>query len=334
VKVAVVLLNYNGKKWLEKFLPNVMIYSENADIVVIDNASTDDSLEFLRTVYPKVRVIINDQNFGFAGGYNAGLSQIESDIYVLLNSDVEVTEGWINAIIDFFEKNPQCAGAQPKILSYHHRSHFEYAGASGGFLDKFGYPFCRGRIFNTVEQDQGQYNTNQKVFWASGACLFIRSNLFHQAGGFDTDYFAHMEEIDLCWRIQKMGYSFYCVPSSVVYHVGGGTLNYISPHKTYLNFRNSLFTLHKNGQRNLPFLIFVRLLLDGVAGLKFLLSGSFRHTVSIIQAHFSYYASLSKLNKKRRELRGYTSPVSGQFKISIVWQYYIAKKKVYSNLIQ
>jgi GT2 family glycosyltransferase len=333
VNIAVVILNYNGKYWLGKFLPNVIQQSSLAQIVVIDNASTDDSVYYLKENFKTVDVIINKSNLGFAGGYNEGLKQVKSDFYVLLNSDVEVTENWLLPIIQFLQKNPYCAGAQPKILSYNNKSYFEHAGAAGGFIDKFGYPFCRGRIFDCVEEDKGQYDSITEIFWASGACLFIKSEVFHKVGGFDASYFAHMEEIDLCWRIKQLGYTFYCVPESVVYHVGGGTLSYMSPRKTFLNFRNSLFTLHKNCYSNLVFLIFVRLLLDGVAGVKFLFEGNYQHTWSIVKAHFSYYSHLAYLNKERKLIKKSSSTISGKMKLSIVWQYFLKNRKSFSQLL-
>jgi GT2 family glycosyltransferase len=334
VKIAVVILNYNGKTWLEKFLPSVIEHSDLAEIVVIDNASIDESVHFLSINYPKVKVVLNKENYGFAGGYNEGLEHVKSDVFVLLNSDIEVTENWLQPIVGFLLENPECAGAQPKILSHNQKTHFEHAGAAGGFIDKYGYPFCRGRVFDTVEEDKGQYDTNVEVFWATGACLFIRSEVFRKVGGFDASYFAHMEEIDLCWRIKQLGFSFYCIPQSKVYHVGGGTLSYMSPHKTFLNFRNSLFTLHKNCRENLFFFIFVRITLDGIAGIKFLLEGNFKHTISIIQSHFSYYLKLPELNKKRKAIIKSTNSISGKLNKSIVWQYFIKNKKEYSQLLK
>lgn len=333
MKVAVVILNYNGQSWLEKFLPSVVKHSDTAEIVVIDNASTDDSVNFLALRFPTVQVVLNKENYGFAGGYNEGLAQINCDVFVLLNSDIEVTENWLKPIVEFMIQHPKCAGAQPKILSYNEKTYFEHAGAAGGFIDRFGYPFCRGRVFDSVEKDEGQYDNNTEIFWASGACFFIRRDVFLKVGGFDAKYFAHMEEIDLCWRVKHMGMSFYCIPSSVVYHVGGGTLSYMSPKKTFLNFRNSLFTLHKNCRKNLVLLILLRLILDGIAGLKFMLEGNMKHTWSIIKSHFSYYSKLSELNSQRKVVLKSSTANNELFNKSIVWQYFIKGKKKYTQLL-
>nr|MBP8033086.1 glycosyltransferase family 2 protein [Bacteroidia bacterium] len=245
-KVAVVILNWNGKPFLEKFLPTVLQYSSGAQIIVADNQSSDDSVAFLKTQFPQVSVILNPSNDGFATGYNLALKQVKAEYYVLLNSDVEVTENWLQPIIKLMDENLKVAACQPKILDYNHPSKFEYAGAAGGFIDKYGYPFCRGRIFNVLEEDKAQYDTAKEVFWATGACMFVRAEAFWKVGGFDDDYFAHMEEIDVCWRMKNIGYQIYVEPSSKVYHVGGGTLNKLSPRKTFLNFRNNLTTLTKN----------------------------------------------------------------------------------------
>ena len=243
-RVAVVILNWNGRFFLEKFLPSVYNSSyPNLEFVIGDNASTDDSVVFVQENYPSVKILTNKTNLGFAGGYNAILKRVEADYYVLLNSDVEVTQNWIEPVIDYMESYPDIVAAQPKILAYHEKNKFEHAGAAGGFIDKYGYPFCRGRIFNDVEEDNGQYNTPMEIFWATGAALFIKSTAWKASGGFDDDFFAHMEEIDLCWRLKRMGYRIGYVGESVVYHVGGGTLNTSNPKKSYLNFRNNLVML-------------------------------------------------------------------------------------------
>jgi len=333
MKIAVAILNYNGVNWLTKFLPNVIEHSKIAEIYVIDNGSTDKSVSELKLNFPSVKLIINDENYGFAGGYNVGLKHIESDLYILLNSDIEVTPNWIEPIADFLEKNEHCAGAQPKILAYHDKSKFEHAGAAGGFIDTLGYPFCRGRIFEKTETDTGQYDSNLEIFWASGACLFIKSNVFWEVEGFDERYFAHMEEIDLCWRIHNLGKTFYCIPSSSVYHVGGGTLNYMSPQKTFLNFRNSLFTLHKNLDKNVFIKIFLRLCLDGVSGIFFLLKGQFKHTLSILKAHFSYYKHIPQLIKRRKSIqKKQFGKMPGVYKSSIVWEHFISKINTFSSI--
>jgi len=300
LKTAIAILNYNGKSWLEKFLPQVTAYSGNAEIYVIDNQSTDDSVLFLQHLYPQVKIVINKENFGFAKGYNEGLRTIEADIYCLLNSDVEVTENWTTPILDLFEKHPEIAAVQPKILSYTHRDSFEFAGAAGGLMDNLGYPYCRGRIFDHIEKDHGQYDDICEIFWASGCALFIRSEIFREQNGFDERYFAHQEEIDLCWRIINSGKKIYYTYQSKVYHVGGGTLNKNNPQKTYLNFRNNLTTLLKN----LPFpkllwLIFFRLCLDGAAGIYFGIKMGFPHLWAVVRAHFGFYAMAPETWRRR-----------------------------------
>lgn len=300
MNTAVAILNYNGKNWLEKFLPSVTEFSKNANIYVIDNQSTDDSLVFLAEHYPQVNIIINKENYGFAKGYNEGLKNIEADIYCLLNSDVEVTENWIESVIEVFKSNQKIAAVQPKILSYYQKDSFEFAGAAGGLIDNLGYPYCRGRIFDDIEKDNGQYDDVTEIFWASGCALFIRSEVYWKHGGFDDRYFAHQEEIDLCWRIINSGDKVYYTHKSLVYHVGGGTLNKNSPQKTYLNIRNNLSTLLKN----LPFpkliwLIFLRLCLDGVAGIYFGLKMGFPHLWAVVRAHFAFYAQLPGTLKRR-----------------------------------
>lgn len=333
MKIIVAILNYNGKKWLKKFLPTVVSNSDEAEIVVIDNASTDDSVEFLKQFFPDIRLVINETNHGFAGGYNEGLKNLNADYFILLNSDVEVTNNWILPVINLLEKDSSIAAAQPKVLAYNKRTHFEHAGAAGGMMDKFGYPFCRGRIFYSTEQDNNQFNKTTEIFWATGACLFIRGKVFKDLGGFDADYFAHMEEIDLCWRIKNTGQKIIYTPESTVYHVGGGTLDYMSPFKTYLNFRNSLYTLHKNYDGFLLGIIFTRLVLDGIAGIKFLFGGEFKNIWSIIKSHFHYYKHIPKLNKQRKILpkKKYNNLV-GVYKKSIVWQFFAKNKENFSDL--
>ncbi|WP_288375462.1 glycosyltransferase family 2 protein [Chryseobacterium culicis] len=292
-KLAVAILNWNGRNWLEKFLPNVLQFSQNADIYVIDNLSTDDSVEFLQNNYPTVHIIRNDKNYGFAGGYNEGLKSIHHEYYCLLNSDVEVTGNWTEPVLELMEKNPSISAVQPKILSYHNRSYFEFAGAAGGLIDNLGYPYCRGRVFDDLEEDKGKYNDEAEIFWASGCCFFIRSKDFWDQNGFDARFFAHQEEIDLCWRLINSGKKIYYTGKSSVYHVGGGTLNKQSAQKTYLNIRNNLSMLLKN----LPFpqlilVIFSRLCLDSVAGIYFGFKYGFSHLWAVIRAHFGFYAQL------------------------------------------
>lgn len=295
LKIAIAILNWNGIKWLEKFLPKVVQYSNEADIYVIDNGSTDGSITYLENNFPTVNIIINEENKGFTGGYNEGLKHIKSDIYCLLNSDVEVTENWLPPILNLFKNNEDIAVIQPKILDYNKKTHFEFAGAGGGMIDNLGYPYCRGRVFNDLEEDRGQYNDETEVFWASGCSMFIRSKDYWNQNGFDDRFFAHQEEIDLCWRLKNEGRKIFYCGKSTVYHVGGGTLSKQNARKTFLNFRNNLSMLLKN----LPFpqliyLIFFRLCLDGIAGIKFAFSDGFAHTLAIIKAHFSFYTNAFK----------------------------------------
>ncbi len=301
--VAVVILNYNTRRHLETYLPSVIAHSPGARVIVADNGSPDDSVAFLRDHYPGVEVIDLKTNYGFARGYNEALAQVKADVYVVLNSDVEVTAGWMDPVLEAMAADSTIAVAQPKILAWREKDRFEYAGAAGGWIDALGYPFCRGRIFHRREQDAGQYDAPGRCFWASGAAFFIRAELYHAFGGFDGDYFAHNEEIDLCWRLQRAGYSIWCFPQSVVYHLGGGTLEYESPRKVYLNFRNSLYSLLKNEPwGKLAWLIPARLLLDGLAGVRFLLKGQFRAIRAIVQAHFTFYATWSDTVRKREEV--------------------------------
>lgn len=331
MKIAIVILNWNGRDLLEKFLPDIIRYSptEHTDIYVADNASTDDSINYIKHNFTTVNIIKNKTNGGYAKGYNDALQHINADVYALVNSDIEVTQDWLTPILSHFENHKETAIVQPKILDYKQKSHFEYAGAAGGFIDKLGYPYCRGRIFNTIEQDLNQYNEISPIFWASGACLFIRSKVFKELNGFDEDYFAHQEEIDLCWRAFNAGYQTVYIPDSMVYHVGGATLNSAHWKKTFLNFRNSLFNLVKNAPKNYSWLIFQRLVLDGIAGLKFLFEGKPIHTWAIIKAHFSFYRFYFKMRNKRKQILikrkdYYTTK-------SIIWDYYVKGKKKFSN---
>lgn len=336
MKVAVVILNFNGKHFLEKFLPGVIRYSTPHEIIVADNGSTDDSLDFLRQTQPTVRIIENKGNFGYSKGYNMALSQVEADYFVLLNSDVEVTENWMNPVIELMEKDRRVGACQPKICDYNNRQLFEYAGAAGGYIDTYGYPFCRGRIFNAIEKDEHQYNDAREVFWATGACLFVRAEAFRKVGGLDDDYFAHMEEIDLCWRLKNFGYSVYVQPASVVYHIGGGTLNKLSKRKTYLNFRNNLTTLTKNHPpKNLFFKIIYRMILDGVAAFKFLLDGQPKHFFAVFRAHFAYYGWLPKILKQRKALKrspGFRFNTSCIYQNNIVKEHFLLKTNRFSAL--
>ena len=326
-KIAVVILNYNGVHWLERFLYQVIKNSPEAEVIVTDNASSDNSISYLKENFPKTRLIQNKNNDGYAGGYNKALSQVNADYFVLLNTDVEVSSNWIMPVIDLMDKDPKKAACQPKIKQYHNKAFFEYAGACGGFLDKFGFPYCRGRIFETIEEDKGQYENVMEVFWATGACLFIRASSFFEIGGFDDEFFAHMEEIDLCWRLQKSGYKIMCQPKSVVYHVGGGTLNSSSSFKTYLNYRNNLYMLYKNLEKNRFSIIFRRMALDGLSSIKFLMDGKPKHILAILRAHISFYAKISTLKRKRSKLKK-----SNLDDFSIIYKYFVRKKKTYSDL--
>ncbi|RIV41897.1 glycosyltransferase family 2 protein [Flagellimonas pelagia] len=332
MKIAVVILNWNGEALLERFLPSVMEHSKGADIYVVDNASTDGSVDFLKQHYPSIGVVQNDVNGGFAKGYNDGLKHIEADLFCLLNSDVEVTENWLGPIIKAFDEIPEAAIIQPKILDLKQKDHFEYAGAAGGFIDMLGYPFCRGRIFQSIEKDEGQYDDIKEVFWATGACMFIKSEVFQSLNGFDEDYFAHQEEIDLCWRAKNAGHKVFYVGQSHVYHLGGSTLSNMNPKKTFLNFRNSLYSITKNLPRKKAWpIVLIRLLLDGIAALRFVFQFKFDHCFAILKAHLSFYANFSKMYKKREKanflLKYY--PVT-----SIVWSYFVHHIKNFNILVK
>ena len=321
--IAVVILNWNGKTLLETFLPSVIKYSNDAIIYVADNASTDTSVAFVEEHFPTVKLIRNSENGGYAKGYNDALKHIDEPLLCLLNSDIEVTENWLQPIVSEFNTDKNTAIIQPKLLDYKNKSHFEYAGAAGGFIDKFGYPYCRGRIFNTIEEDKGQYNDTAPIFWASGACLFIRNSVFKELGGFDESYFAHMEEIDLCWRAFNKNYKTKYVGASVVYHVGGATLSNTSSKKTYLNFRNSLFTLVKNTDSNVFIRTLIRMILDGIAALRFLLLLKPQHILAILKAHYSFYTNLSRILKQRKQLQKRPNYYESN---TIVWSYFIKKR--------
>lgn len=301
-KLAIVILNWNGKNWLEKFLPSVIKFSQEAEIYVIDNFSDDDSVDFAQSTFPSVKIVKNNKNYGFAGGYNEGLKKIDAEYFCLLNSDVEVTENWIEPVLNLFEKDSQIAAIQPKILSFNNKNFFEFAGAAGGLIDNFGYPYCRGRVFDNLEEDKGQYNDETEIFWASGCCLFIRSQDFWEQNGFDKRFFAHQEEIDLCWRLKNSGRKIFYTGKSKVYHVGGGTLNKQSAQKTYLNIRNNLSMLLKN----LPFpkliwLIFLRLCLDGIASFYFAYKNGFSHLWAVARGHFGFYGQALETWKLRQK---------------------------------
>lgn len=331
---AVVILNYNGRELLRRFLPSVVKHSGSARIVVVDNASADDSLEFVAKEFPQVERIRIDENRGFCGGYNASLKQIQADRYVLVNSDVEVTAGWLDPLGNILDLYPDVAAVQPKILSEKQKTHFEYAGAGGGLIDTLGYPFCRGRLFYHLEADQGQYNDERQIFWSSGACMMIRSKLFHELEGFDEDFFAHMEEIDLCWRLQRAGHRIFYTGASTVYHVGGGTLSASNPRKTYLNFKNGLSLLYKNLPRHeLTYKFPIRIVLDWIASFKFAVSGTFRDSAAVLRAHAHFFGRYPRelARRKRFSKLGYGT-LPSQYKGSIVWDFFILGKRITRQL--
>jgi hypothetical protein len=331
--VAIVILNWNGKKFLQQFLPSVMASAySNKRVIVADNGSTDDSVAFLQQQFPAVEVLISKKNYGFAKGYNFFLEQIKTDYYILLNSDVEVEAGWLEPVIALMESNSSIAACQPKILSYHNKHLFEYAGSAGGWMDTLGYPFSRGRVFDELETDHGQYNDIAPIFWASGAALFVKAELFHQMDGFDEFFFAHQEEIDLCWRLQRSGYLIYTCPQSVVYHVGGGTLPSGNPMKVYLNFRNNLVMITKNMPlQQLIWKLPLRIGLDAVSAWKELLSGKPGYWKAVYKAHFAFAAWF--LGKRKTEPKGYP-PLQGLYKGSIVWQYFVKKRRTFSEIVK
>lgn len=334
---AVVILNWNGAELLKTFLPSVINFTSlpDVEIYVADNHSNDNSIEFLKKEFPSIKIIQLDNNYGFAGGYNKALKRIDSKYFVLLNSDIEVSENWLQPLINLMNSDKTIAACMPKILSYKQKDEFEYAGAAGGFIDKYGFSFCRGRIFNYNEKDTGQYNIAGSVFWATGACLMIRSDVFNSAGGLDEEFFAHMEEIDLCWRIKNRGMNIYYCPDSKIYHLGGATLNKTNPKKTYLNFRNNLYMLYKNLPKGKVFnTIFTRMLLDGIAGLNFLAHLEFKNFFSVIKAHFAFYFNVSKFKSKRatnlKHAINFSHPE--MFKRSIVRMFFFKKIKKFSEL--
>jgi GT2 family glycosyltransferase len=337
-KTVIVILNWNGLGFLKMFLGIVIKYSADNEtlVCVADNGSTDGSPEWVAENFSEVKLIKLDKNHGFAGGYNLAIDQLKARYFVLLNSDIEVTAGWLHPLVSYMDSNPDVASCQPKILSYYQKEYFEHAGAAGCFIDKYGYPFCRGRIINKIEKDTGQYDSFMNVFWSSGACMIVRSDAWKKCGGFDADFFAHMEEIDLCWRFHKAGYRVCFLPDSLIYHVGGGTLPYSSPLKTYLNFRNSLFLLYKNLPDNKLFtVLFIRRILDGVAAIFFLMKGSLRSVSAVWKAHIDYYKAINKLKEKRKSVK--RLEVSGSYPTvlnkSIVFEFYVKGNKTYKSLL-
>ncbi len=337
MKTSVVILNWNGRKLLEKFLPIVLQHTLNdeTEVVIADNASSDDSVAFLKAGFPDVPLLIFDKNYGFADGYNKALQQVSSEYVVLLNSDIETTENWLSEMISYLDSHPEVSAVQPKILSQKQKDFFEYAGACGGFIDKFGYPFCRGRILENVEKDNGQYNHIIPVFWATGACLCIRRKDFFEAGGLDARFFAHMEEIDLCWRLNARGKRVECLPQSVVYHVGGASLSKDNPQKTYLNFRNNLLMLYKNIHPDRFLIAFaVRTVLDTLACLHLLYKKQFKSAQAVINAYKDFYKSKSefKYDRKLNLEKTTVDKIPVKFRESILWNYYFKGKKTYSSI--
>jgi len=325
-KLAIVILNWNGQKFLAQFLPILIKFApEYTEVIIADNASTDNSIAFLKTNFPFIRIIQNNENGGFSKGYNEALRLIDAKYYCLLNSDVEVTENWVTPIISLLDSHPEVAVVQPKLLSYNDKKKFEYAGASGGFIDHLGYPFCRGRVFESLESDNGQYDDPIEVFWATGAALFVRSAVFHALNGLDELFFAHMEEIDFCWRVKNLGYKVMVEPKSVVYHVGGGTLPKNSAKKTYLNFRNNMFLLLKNlPKKKLLPVFLLRFPLDNIAAIFFLLQGHWRDTVAVYRAQLSFLKHFSRIKQKRTPIN--EEVFNQTFRKSIVFEHYIKKK--------
>lgn len=333
--LAVVILNWNGVGFLEKFLENVTSNSGDAQIIIADNASTDNSVAYIQSNFPEIRIIQNIENGGFAKGYNDALKQVDAKFYLLLNSDIEVTENWLVPLYNKMQ-DETIAGCMPKVLAYNDKGSFEHAGASGGFIDKNYFPFCRGRMFHTVEKDEHQFDNTTEIFWATGAAFMIRAELFHKVNGFDEDFFAHMEEIDLCWRLKKQNYKFFVVPESTVYHVGGGTLSYSSPRKTYLNFRNNLMMIFKNHQGNVLPKLCVRMSLDGIAAAKFILKGQFANFWAVFKSHIYIYSHLIILLKKRKQVKQSSTEFNktGLFGGNIIWNYYVKGVKSFSSLNQ
>ncbi|WP_316932302.1 glycosyltransferase family 2 protein [Hymenobacter terrenus] len=333
--VAIVILNWNGAAFLRRFLPGVLVHADGARVVVADNASTDDSVELLARDFPAVELLLLDRNLGFCEGYNQALAQVDSEFFVLLNSDVEVTLGWLRPLRGLLEASPRIAAVQPKILAQTDPTYFEYAGAGGGYLDRLAYPFCRGRLFDTLEKDHGQYDDTRPVAWASGACVLVRRTAWQALGGLEPAFFAHMEEIDFCWRLWNAGHEVWYHGGSAVHHVGGGTLPKTNPRKTYLNFRNGLALLYKNAAPSeLGLAMLQRLVLDGVAGLRFLAAGQGRHFLAVLRAHFSFYGRLSYWRKQRRTARPHLrlGERPGVYNGSLVWNYFGRGKRKFSEL--
>lgn len=332
-KLAIVILNYNGEEMLKRFIPTLLNCSEDAEIVVADNASDDNSVVTMQRCHPEVRIITLQKNWGFAEGYNRALKHVDAKYYLLLNSDVEVTEGWLDPLLSIMEADPSIAACQPKLLDYKRKTHFEYAGASGGFMDCYGYPYCRGRIFDTVEEDKGQYDTPCEIFWATGAALLVRSNCYWEVGGLDGRFFAHMEEIDFCWRLRARGHRIVCIPQSAVFHVGGATLSRSNPRKTFLNFRNNLLMLYKNlPAQRLRRVMMMRAFLDYVAAVKFLLSGDIKDFKAVVKARREYRKMRHDFLPDRIEnIRcSVCENIPQMSNRSILWEYYVKGNRLFS----
>jgi len=335
--VSIVILNWNGKAYLKQFLPATVRHTNlpGAEIVVVDNGSTDDSVTYMEEEWPGIRVIRLEDNHGFSGGYNRALEQLDSTYFLLLNSDIEVTSGSLEPLVEQMKKGDNVAACTPKIKDFNYRTHFEYAGAAGGFIDRYGYPFCRGRIFHHLEEDRGQYDDPTEIFWGSGACLLVHADLYRQAGGLDEQFFAHMEEIDLCWRLKRMGYAIHFVPASTIYHVGGGTLGRDNPMKTFLNFRNNLLLLHKNlPARKSGRIIFTRMVLDGISAFRFLLQGGLKDFSAVFRAHMAYYGikhSYGGMNE-RIKIQKNDVIVTGIYPGSIVVDFFLKGKRRFEQL--
>jgi len=339
MSTAIVILNWNGEKYLQQFLPVLIEHTTlpGVEIIVSDNASTDSSLSLLKDKFPTIRTIVFDKNYGFAGGYNKALALLEADYFVLLNSDVEVTPGWLNPLLEYMDMHEKVAACQPKILSYANRSTFEHAGAAGGYIDRFGFPFCRGRVLGLAEEDKGQYDSITDIFWATGACLLIRSNLYRKVGGLDDEFFAHMEEIDLCWRLKSRGYRIVCIPDSSVFHVGGGALDYESPHKTYLNFRNNLLMLYKNlPARLLEKTMRWRAVFDYAAAVQLFITGKPKNALSVFRARRDFKNMQPAFEEKRKQNILYATSDNKQniLQKSIVLEYYLKGKKTYQEIME
>lgn len=341
MKVAVVILNWNGEQMLRDFLPYVVKHSSlpctlgETVVYVADNGSTDNSLQLIAEKFPTVRTIALDQNYGFADGYNKAFEHIDAEYAVLLNSDVEVTDGWLHPIVEYMDRHPQAAACQPKLLAWHAKDKFEYAGAMGGFLDKYGYPFCRGRIFDTIEKDCNQYDTDIPLLWATGACLAVRLDVYKEIGGLDGRFFAHMEEIDFCWRLRCRGYEVHSVAASIVYHMGGATLNTGNPRKVFLNFRNNLLMLYKNLPSNeLHHILLVRGLLDYIAAFIFLLKGEWGSMKAVFRARMAYRRLKSEFRESREEnlQKSVSMDIPERTRFSILWKYHIKRCRTYNQL--